>query len=128
MPALARPAVASAKDRSRQAEHTGLSRVSTRQTQELRELAREPLRVGYFEGRLTYAVTGWPALHQPSQTRGLRLTCSLGRPVPSPTHPKEECSMKPTFIAVLLLSLVTLAPAHAADQPAMAAAQPPAAR
>ena len=32
--------------------------------------------------------------------------------------------MKPTFIAVLLLSLVTLAPAHAADQPAMAAAQP----
>ena len=30
--------------------------------------------------------------------------------------------MKPTLIAALLLSLVTLAPAHAADQPAMAAA------
>ena len=32
--------------------------------------------------------------------------------------------MKPTLIAALLLSLVTLAPAHAADQPAMAAAAP----
>ena len=32
--------------------------------------------------------------------------------------------MKPTLVAALLLSLVTFAPAHAADQPAMAAAQP----
>lgn len=32
--------------------------------------------------------------------------------------------MKPTLIAAVLLSLVTFAPAHAADQPAMAAAQP----
>jgi hypothetical protein len=32
--------------------------------------------------------------------------------------------MKPTLIAALLLSLVTLAPAHAADQPAMAMGQP----
>lgn len=32
--------------------------------------------------------------------------------------------MKPTLVAGLLLSLVTLAPAHAADQPAMAMGQP----
>ena len=32
--------------------------------------------------------------------------------------------MKPTLIAAVLLSLVTFAPAHAADQAAMAAAQP----
>jgi len=32
--------------------------------------------------------------------------------------------MKPTLIAALLVSFVTLAPAHAADQPAMAAGQP----
>jgi len=32
--------------------------------------------------------------------------------------------MKPTLIAAVLLSLVTFTPAHAADQPAMAGAQP----
>jgi hypothetical protein len=65
-------------------------------------------------------------MHQPSRTCGLRVICSLGKSGDShqATQPTEEGSMKPTLIVALLLSFVTFAPAQAADQPAMAAAQP----